>query len=111
MELSRAVIQSIHLGEFDIRRLREYEIDTATELDYITEPITYERFFIEYLLPNKACVFGTWATEGWTSRQEWVTKENKPNIQFLKKEFGAYIIIWLHIGFNLNNKNKPSISE
>ena len=41
------------------------------QIDYIEKPITYQEFFTEYLLGNKPCVFGSWATNNWRSRAEW----------------------------------------
>ena len=57
------------------------------QIDYIEEPITYQNFFTEYLLRNKPCVLGSWATDSWKSRAEWV-KNNEPNLDYLVEKFG-----------------------
>ena len=80
----------------DIPDLR-LEINQASradtnQIDYIEKPITYQEFFTEYLLRNKPCVFGSWATNNWRSRAEWV-KNSEPNLEYLVEEFGKNICL------------------
>ena len=57
------------------------------QIDYIEKPITYQEFFTEYLLGNKPCVLGSWATNNWRSRAEWV-KNNEPILDYLVEKCG-----------------------
>lgn len=77
------------VDELESMRSKAYEI--IESIDYLSEPVSYDEFFHQYLLPNKLCVLGTWATEGWRSRKDWVNPDGTPNLHFLKKEFGLCI--------------------
>lgn len=59
-------------------------------VDYIEKPetFTYADFFKDYLIPNDPCVFSAKFTEGWDSRRKWVTRDGKPNFDYLLRAFG-----------------------
>ena len=89
---SRGLLSEKHrIRKMDIPDLRlETTRDHGTnidQIDYIEEPITYQKFFTEYLLRNKPCVLGSWATDSWRNRAEWV-KNNEPNLDYLVEKFG-----------------------
>ena len=90
MELSDEILFSLYCGELEVKKLRQSAIDDITGIDYIKEPVSYESFFLQYLLPNRPCILGPWSTENWLSRKEWVTNENKPNWQLMKGKFGTF---------------------
>ncbi|XP_052812566.1 2-oxoglutarate and iron-dependent oxygenase JMJD4-like isoform X2 [Mya arenaria] len=54
--------------------------------------IEYQKFFVDYLLPNKPCIFSPNVTELWNSRKLWVTGDGKPNIAYLRKHFGDAVV-------------------
>ena len=58
------------------------------------EPLQYEEFFLRYLLPNKPCLLAPWATEGWRSRQEWVTPQSTPDLHYIRKHFGGKSLVF-----------------
>ncbi|KAK2158452.1 hypothetical protein LSH36_170g04052, partial [Paralvinella palmiformis] len=89
MELSDEILFTLYCGELEVKKLRQSAIDDITGIDYIKEPVSYESFFLQYLLPNRPCILGPWSTENWLSRKEWVTNENKPNWQLMKGKFGS----------------------
>ena len=60
-------------------------------IDYVKDLISYEEFFLRYLLPNKPCILTPQVTQLWKSRTEWVTHDGKPNFEFLEKNFGSYL--------------------
>ncbi|ELU02976.1 hypothetical protein CAPTEDRAFT_158070 [Capitella teleta] len=70
-------------------RNRCYE--SFVSVDHLSEPVSYEEFFLNYLLPNKLCVLGKWVTEEWRSRRDWVAADLTPNMHFLKEHFGSAI--------------------
>ncbi|PIK40416.1 putative jmjC domain-containing protein 4 [Apostichopus japonicus] len=63
---------------------------TAYErIDRISRPISYEDFFEKYLLQNKPCIFGSFFTDNWPSRKDWVEDDGcHPDFEFLKSHFG-----------------------
>ena len=78
----------------DLDKLR---CTTLSAVDYITEPITYQQFFHQYLVPNRPCVFGPAFTCGWGSCIDWVTEDGKPNLEFLLKQFGMKYIFFYYM--------------
>ena len=42
-------------------------------------------------------VFGSWATADWPARRKWTTEDGKPNVRFLRRQYGNYYLsfyIW-----------------
>lgn len=54
--------------------------------------VTYEKFFLEYMLKNKPCLLVQEVTSNWKSRAEWVTFDGKPDFMYLSKNFGEAVI-------------------
>ncbi|KAG6927510.1 jumonji domain containing 4 [Chelydra serpentina] len=63
-------------------------------VDYIekVESFSYSDFFRDYLIPNHPCVFSAKFTEGWGSRRNWVTRDGKPNFEYLLQHFGKAVV-------------------
>lgn len=68
-------------------------------VDYVEEEISYDEFYSKYLLLNRPCVLGKWATKKWKSIRLWTscsTEEavsvNCPNFLYLKETFGSAIV-------------------
>ncbi|XP_032634811.1 2-oxoglutarate and iron-dependent oxygenase JMJD4 isoform X2 [Chelonoidis abingdonii] len=63
-------------------------------VDYIekVESFSYSDFFRDYLIPNHPCVFSAKFTEGWGSRRNWVTRDGKPNFDYLLQHFGKAVV-------------------
>jgi len=51
---------------------------SSPEIRRIPNEICYLDFFVEYLVPNKPCVFGPWLTDSWKCRKEWVIPHRSP---------------------------------
>ncbi len=62
--------------------------DEVTEIEYIQEPIIYKEFFLNYMLKNKPCILGPWATEKWKSRKQWVSKDGTLLLDYMVHKFG-----------------------
>ena len=75
---------------------QDHGTNNIDQIDYIEKPITYQDFFTEYLLRNKPCVLGSWATNNWKSRAEWV-KNNELNLDYLVEKFGRNNILTLNL--------------
>ena len=41
-------------------------------ITYLPDKISYSEFFLNFLVPNKPCLFGPWLTEDWKCRRDWV---------------------------------------
>ncbi|XP_037778337.1 2-oxoglutarate and iron-dependent oxygenase JMJD4-like [Penaeus monodon] len=54
----------------------------------ISEPLSYDEFFREFLEKNRPCVFSSSFTQEWLAREDWVTPSNTPNVEFLRNHFG-----------------------
>ena len=76
----------------DLDSLRQETYKQVTSIDFLSEPVSYVEFFEKYLLCNRACILGRWATEGWRSRTEWVTQDGSPNLDFLLEHFGQIYV-------------------
>ncbi len=61
-------------------------------IDFLEEPVSYKHFFDNYLLGNKPCVLGKWATSHWKSRLEW-TRNEEPDFEFMAANFGEMSLI------------------
>ena len=42
-------------------------------VDYVDKPTDYGSFFVNYMCKNKPCVFGSWITKSWQSREKWTS--------------------------------------
>ena len=51
---------------------------SSPEIRRIPNEICYSDFFVEFLVPNKPCVFGPWLTDAWKCRREWVIPHLSP---------------------------------
>ena len=89
MEISQQVLDRLCTEKDFIKCLREETHQTVRDIDYVEDPITYAEFFRKYLLPNRACILGPWATAAWRSRLEWAAN-NDINFDQLKQEFGRW---------------------
>ncbi|XP_029649406.1 2-oxoglutarate and iron-dependent oxygenase JMJD4-like isoform X1 [Octopus sinensis] len=76
------------LQQEDIYERRKQNLSSFKSVDYVSEEISYEDFFLRYLIPNKPCVFSCKHTRHWRSRAEWVDEQGKPKFEFLKTNFG-----------------------
>lgn len=54
----------------------------------IDQPISYKEFFRLFLQENRPCMLGSFATQTWKSREEWVKSDGLPDFDFLKNQFG-----------------------
>lgn len=54
----------------------------------VTEPLSYDEFFREYLEKNRPCVFSARFTEGWRTRRAWVAADGTPDVDYLARHFG-----------------------
>ena len=43
-------------------------------ITYLPDKISYSEFFLNFLVPNKPCLFGPWLTEDWKCRRDWVKR-------------------------------------
>ncbi|PAV67343.1 hypothetical protein WR25_12081 [Diploscapter pachys] len=60
------------------------------ELIRIDNPGTpWLRLFCQFGLANQPFVFGSWATADWPARRRWTTEDGKPNVQFLRRQYGG----------------------
>ncbi|XP_070570490.1 2-oxoglutarate and iron-dependent oxygenase JMJD4-like [Ptychodera flava] len=80
--LTGAVFRKITKAEKE--KLRNYE----AKLEYISTEISYDEFFMDYMLANKPCMFRSFVTANWKSRAEWVADDGMPNFDFLEEKFG-----------------------
>ncbi|XP_019624929.1 PREDICTED: jmjC domain-containing protein 4-like isoform X1 [Branchiostoma belcheri] len=71
---------------------RQKEASSCCQIDFISQPITYQEFFLLYLQPNRPCLFGGHITSQWRCRREWVSKDGKPNWNALKQLFGKLTV-------------------
>ena len=62
--------------------------DSVDKIDHIDAPITYQEFFAKYLLHNRPCVLGMWATSHWKSTQKWSCDDGTPDWDYLLQNFG-----------------------
>lgn len=49
---------------------------------------SYDEFFHQYLLTNEPCIIRN-VTNDWKSAKLWITNEGKPNIDYLKSQYGT----------------------
>ncbi|XP_071791315.1 2-oxoglutarate and iron-dependent oxygenase JMJD4-like [Asterias amurensis] len=70
----------------DLRKVK------VTDVEYINSSITYDEFFLRFLVPNRPCVFGPHITQDWRSVREWVTKDGRPNFNYLAQMFGSTVV-------------------
>ena len=82
-ELFNSILNTSYFSE-----QRQSTYRTIASIDHIEEQVSYEDFFRDYLLPNHPCILGQFVTETWNSRQEWVSPDGTPNLDFLSKNFG-----------------------
>ncbi|XP_019363582.1 PREDICTED: jmjC domain-containing protein 4 [Crocodylus porosus] len=63
-------------------------------VDFIekVESFNYSDFFRDYLIPNHPCILSSKFTEGWGSRRNWVTRDGKPNFDYLLQTFGEAVV-------------------
>lgn len=54
----------------------------------ITESLSYDEFFREYLEKNTPCVFSSRFTEEWRARRAWVAGDGTPDVDYLVRHFG-----------------------
>ena len=102
LQISSQTYDSVSCLEDIIKTRTIAEHELPAEIDYIQSPISYEEFFLKYLIPNKPCLFGPWATADWRSVKEWVTSEGKPDLEFLSEKFGNMIqFLWFQFIFIL----------
>jgi len=40
-------------------------------IPYLAEPCSYDQFFTNYLLDNRPCLLGNWATHSWPCLSDW----------------------------------------
>ncbi|XP_074662894.1 2-oxoglutarate and iron-dependent oxygenase JMJD4-like [Tubulanus polymorphus] len=85
-------------------------------IDRINEEITYEEFFVKYLLANKPCVFAAHITKDWGCRKNWVSADDddKPYWSFLKTTFGDAVVPIAHCDkeeFNSHPKSDKSMKD
>lgn len=69
----------------------------------ISEPLSYDEFFREFLEKNRPCVFSSSFTQEWLAREDWVTPSNTPNVEFLRNHFGAnffHLFLSTHVFFS-----------
>ena len=53
------------------------------------DEISYNDFFLKYLIANKPCIIQSNATKNWPCRKDWI-QNDAPNFNFLKKLFGKF---------------------
>ncbi|GAB1607725.1 2-oxoglutarate and iron-dependent oxygenase JMJD4-like [Argonauta hians] len=71
------------------RQQKQHVEESFKSVDYITEDISYQDFFLRYLIPNKPCVLAhNTLTQHWPSRTQWVDHSGKPDFEFLNANFG-----------------------
>ena len=85
MDFPEDILQTIIENESYLAELRDRP--NSRIIDRIDKEISYDIFLRDYLLPNRACVFGSWVTENWKSRDMWV-KDGTPDLNHLRREFG-----------------------
>ena len=90
MDISGSVIGPAVDETLDLNERREKTYANVTDIDCIEEPVSYEYFFSKYLLPNRACILGDWATASWRSRNDWVKQDGSPDLDFFKTSFGKF---------------------
>lgn len=93
MEIPLDTLRHLHTDSGYVDRLQQECHASIAEIDHIDQPISYQEFFEKYMLPNRACVLGSWATADWRSRRDWVTTEGRPCLDFLKSQFGEILTI------------------
>lgn len=54
----------------------------------IEHDITYDAFFRDYMEKNKPCIFSNFLTHEWSVRNDWVTNEGVPDVNYFLKQFG-----------------------
>ncbi|KAK8775897.1 hypothetical protein V5799_030755 [Amblyomma americanum] len=59
------------------------------KVDYLGPDVSYDEFFLQYVLANKPCVLSPHHTSDWKSRHEWVDSTGRPKLEFLKSSFGS----------------------
>ncbi|XP_064112143.1 2-oxoglutarate and iron-dependent oxygenase JMJD4-like isoform X2 [Macrobrachium nipponense] len=69
-----------------------YDLDSSTDaissFPRLTQPISYDDFFREFLEKNKPCVFSSEFTREWRARSDWVTPIGIPDVQYFVEQFG-----------------------
>ncbi|XP_072034844.1 2-oxoglutarate and iron-dependent oxygenase JMJD4-like [Amphiura filiformis] len=66
--------------------------EPVKSVDHITERISYQDFFVKYLLPNRPCLLSSYVTAKWRSVKEWVKEDGQPNLDFLASNFGDALV-------------------
>ncbi|CAM1321982.1 JMJD4 (predicted) [Pycnogonum litorale] len=76
------------------RQPSHFRVTSHDELDIvrIEKAVTYEEFFVKYLLRNVPCILSSSFTDEWKCRQEWMDDNNEINTEFLSKKFGDVIV-------------------
>lgn len=57
-------------------------------IEKITNTLSYEDFFKQYLLTNRPCILSSEFTNSWRSRKEWCKDDGSPDFEFIQKYFG-----------------------
>ena len=66
------LIQKPELLSEKLRVTADISNNRNLQIDNISSKISYLNFFSNYLVPNRPCVFGSWLTDNWKCRKEWV---------------------------------------
>ena len=77
-----------------VHQLRRDAAASLRQIDFITEPISYEQFVRRYLVPNLPCIFSKTITHDWLSSHEWFCQDRSSiRWNFLTENFGERLRI------------------
>lgn len=69
------------------------KLDSLAEIALDVDPsISYNEFFVKFLLSNSPCLFRKEATELWPCRQEWLDAQGTPHFEHLTERFGETVV-------------------
>lgn len=63
----------------------------VTSFPRISNSISYEEFFRQFLEKNRPCVLSSSFTEGWPARTDWVTPSSTPDVSYFQEHFGEFV--------------------
>ena len=84
----------------------DYKDPIYSSIPYIEAPISYSQFFHLFLLPNRPCVLGGWATKHWACSEDWKVHHLKSSISYswYFRKARVHNIFYLLLGLMLESQ-------
>jgi len=76
MELTLESLKSLLHSWPILDEHRENSNSTITHLDYVDAPMSYDQFYVKYIVANVPCLVGDWLTRSWLSTCSWFQQQS-----------------------------------